>query len=132
MPDAIDIKESLGAKLIKAPAPSTAATKEERLAEAQKHIAAAGLARGHDGWIMHRHRTIKDPKYGHEVEVHELPSSAPGLGNSKAAPTAKPVAGTVAGGPKVTSHELAKKDAPGNIRVKEDLVTQHNPANKKG
>jgi hypothetical protein len=137
MSDAMDIKESLGAHHVKAPTPPTGATKEERLKEAQAHLAAATAAGKVPpvsvvvpvaSTMRSVPRTFKDPQFGHMVEETVLPTQAPGL-----SPAAQPaVASTGPRGaqpsPVVRQHELAKKDDPGNTALKGDLTTKHQPA----
>jgi hypothetical protein len=127
MSDAMDIKESLGAHHVKAPTPPVGATKEDRLKEAQAHVAAANLpvlesARVGPGLTV---RTYKDPQFGHMVEEHRIPTQAPGLG---AAPAPAPVAAGPRGAvPTMVKRELAKNDDPGNTSLTGNLDVLHKP-----
>lgn len=135
MSDAMDIKESLGAHHVKATTPPTGATKDERLKEAQAHVAAAAAAGLVPQHVAGRaisgrdvvSRTFKDPQFGHMVEETILPIQAPGL-----SPAGQPaVTSTGPRGaqpaPVVRQHELAKKDDPGNTSLTGNLDVLHKP-----
>jgi len=114
--DAMDIKESLGAHHVKAPAPPVGATKAARLAEAQVHVGEAniqipGVTQVGPGLQV---QTFRDPQYGHMVEEYRLPLQAPALGQLPSVPPANPR--VVA--PTVVQRDLAKKDDPGNTAMK--------------